>query len=256
MGERLVERLEYVKVAPRRVLDLGSGPGREARLLRERYPQAMLLLLDFALPMLQRAQPARGLLARLSGRSAQASVCADLARLPLRDNAVELAFSNMALHWTRDPLAALQEWHRVLAADGLLMFTTLGPDTLRELRAAAGGSRVHAFADMHDVGDMLTAAGYAAPVMDMEQLTIVYPDGAALLADLRASGQTCALEARARGLSGRGFRGALEAALTQRSREGRLPVTFEIVYGHAWKPPRARAADGRAIVRFARGTPR
>ena len=110
----------------------------------------------------------------------------------------------MALHWAADPLAALREFHRVLAVDGLLMFSTLGPDTLAELRAAAGAARVHAFADMHDLGDMLVAAGFAEPVMDMERVTMVYADGAALLADLRASGQTCALRAIARGAASPG----------------------------------------------------
>jgi malonyl-CoA O-methyltransferase len=256
IGARLIERLDYVKLSPGRILDLGCGPGREARALQARFSAAQLWLVDFALPMLRVAQPPKGLLARLAGRRGAVAVCADFARLPFPDGSVELAVSNMALHWARDPLAALREWHRVLAVDGLLMFSTLGPDTLRELRAAAGGARVHAFADMHDVGDMLGAAGYAAPVMDMEQLTVLYADSAALLADLRASGQTCALAARRRGLSGRGFRAALDAALGRRLREGRLPVTYEVVYGHAWKPAAARAADGRAIVRFERRAPR
>ncbi len=255
IGARLVERLNYVKLAPGRVLDLGCGPGREAPALQARFPSAQLLLVDFALPMLRVAQPPRGLLARLARRRGGVAVCADFARLPFRDGSVDLAVSNMALHWARDPLAVLREWHRVLAVDGLLMFSTLGPDTLRELRAAAGGARVHAFADMHDVGDMLGTAGYAAPVMDMEQLTLLYADSAALLADLRASGQTCALAARRRGLSGRGFRATLDAALGQRLREGRLPVTYEVVYGHAWKPAPTRAADGRSIVRFERRAP-
>jgi len=136
------------------------------------------------------------------------------------------------------------------------MFSTLGPDTLRELRTAAGGARVHAFADMHDLGDMLVAAGFAEPVMDMERLTLVYEDGDALLADLRASGQTCALAAAAgeprRGLAGRGLRASLQAGLAaqRRADDGKLPVSYEVVYGHAWKAAPKRSADGRSIVRF------
>jgi malonyl-CoA O-methyltransferase len=144
----------------------------------------------------------------------------------------------------------------VMAVDGLLMFSTLGPDTLAELRRAAGAARVHDFADMHDLGDMLVASGFAEPVMDMERLTMVYADGAALLADLRASGQTSARADRARGLAGRGFRTALHARLAAQLREGKLPISFEVVYGHAWRAPARRkpnqTEDGRAIVQFER----
>jgi malonyl-CoA O-methyltransferase len=161
-----------------------------------------------------------------------------------------MVWSNMALHWAADPLAALREFHRVMEIDGLLMFSTLGPDTLAVLRQAAGAARVHEFADMHDLGDMLVAAGFAEPVMDMERLTVVYADGAALLADLRASGQTSARADRARGLAGRGFLGALHAGLAAQLRDGKLPVSFEIVYGHAWKAAPKRTADGRSVVRF------
>ena len=136
------------------------------------------------------------------------------------------------------------------------MLSTLGPDTLAELRSAAGAARMHSFADMHDLGDMLVAAGFAEPVMDMERVTMVYAEGEALLADLRASGQTCALAARQRSLAGKGFLSALTGGLDRLRRAGRLETTFEVVYGHAWKAAPARAADGRAIVRFerARGT--
>ena len=151
-------------------------------------------------------------------------------------------------------MAALRELHRVLRVDGLLMFSTLGPDTLAELRAAAGAGRVHEFADMHDLGDLLTQVGFAEPVMDMERITLVYADGAALLADLRASGQTCALAAPAgaprRGLAGRGLRAALDARLAAQRKDGKLAVTYEVVYGHAWKAAPTRTADGRSVVRI------
>jgi malonyl-CoA O-methyltransferase len=132
----------------------------------------------------------------------------------------------------------------VLAPEGLLMFSTLGPDTLKELRAAAGDARVHRFADMHDLGDWLVAAGFAAPVMDMETLTLAYRDAPALLADLRASGQTNARADRARGLAGKRLRAAF-APLSNRA-------TFEVVYGHAWKGVPRKSADGRSIVQFDR----
>src|SRR6185312_3108465 len=182
----------------------------------------------------------------------KSAICGDITRLPLAAGAIDLVWSNMALHWAADPLAALKEFHRVLAVGGLAMFSTLGPDTLAELREAAGPERVHRFADMHDIGDMLVAAGFADPVMDMERLRIEYSGGGALVADLRASGQTHAGAARARGLAGARFRAALEtrlAALRERS-GGKLAVSYEVVYGHAWKAAPTRAADGRSIVQF------
>jgi malonyl-CoA O-methyltransferase len=221
----MLERLDYIRLAPRAVLDAGSGPPRPA--LLRRYPKATHVALDLALPMLRRP----GFLSRMFRAAAQ-PVCADMERLPLADASIDLVWSNMALHWLDEPLGAFAEFRRVLAPDGLLMFSTLGPDSLKELRIAAGADRVHGFIDMHDVGDMLLAAGFSAPVMDMELLNLAYPDAETLLADLRASGQTNARADRPRGLSGRRFASDLRGALGERPQ-----ATFEVVYGHAWKPP-------------------
>jgi len=173
-------------------------------------------------------------------------VCADLAALPLAADSIDLAWSNMALHWIAEPLAALRELHRVLAPEGLLMFSTLGPDTLKELRAAAGEPRVHAFVDMHDLGDMLVACGFSAPVMDMETLQIAYRGPDQLLDDLRRSGQTSARVDRPRGLAGRRFLQGLRVSLGDAPR-----ASFEIVYGHAWKVA-PRAVEAAKTIRFQR----
>jgi len=243
VGARMLERLDYVRLAPARILDAGSGPAPQAAQLRRRYPGAQLVAVDFSLPMLRRAR-ALGWRARLRGARRPATACASLERLPFAAGSVQLVWSNMALHWVADPRAALAEFQRVLAPEGLLMFSTLGPDTLKELRAAAGADRVHRLADMHDLGDWLVAAGFAAPVMDMETINLAYRDMTALLADLRASGQTNARADRARGLAGKGLRAALERAGTR--------ATCEVVYGHAWKGAPRKSADGRSIVQFAR----
>jgi malonyl-CoA O-methyltransferase len=243
VGARMLERLDYVRLAPARILDAGCGPAPQAAALARRYPGARLLALDFSLPMLERAR-AIGWRARLLGKRPPAALCASLEQLPLAAASVQLVWSNMALHWVRDARAALAEFQRVLAAEGLLMFSTLGPDTLKELRAAAGEARVHRFADMHDLGDWLVAAGFSAPVMDVETINVAYRDMAQLFADLRASGQVNARADRPRGLAGKGLRAMLERAGTR--------VTCEVVYGHAWKGTPRRTADGRSIVQFAR----
>jgi malonyl-CoA O-methyltransferase len=238
VGSRMLERLDYVKLAPRCILDAGSGPPQ--RLLGKRYPKADVVALDFSLEMLRSA---RTWLDRFRGNL---SICADLERLPLAAESVDLVWSNMALHWLAEPLEALKEFERALVPEGLVMFSTLGPDTLKELRAAAGAGRVHAFHDMHDVGDMLVAAGFSAPVMDMEMLTIAYPGADGLLTDLRASGQTSARADRPRGLTGKGFAARLRGALAANA-------TFEVVYGHAWK--RANAVDTAKTVRVFKRMP-
>ena len=253
VGSRMLERLDYVRVAPQRILDAGCGPAPQAPQLARRYRGAQILALDHSRAMLARAVAGSGMLARLLGRSAPRRVCADLDRMPIAAGTIGLAWSNMALHWLDQPLAALREIGRVLAADGLLMFSTLGPATLKELRsacaAADGCPRVHAFIDMHDLGDMLLAAGFADPVMDMETLTLTYRDAHALFADLRATGQTSSLAARPRGLLGRTRFAAIVRELSAQARDGRIPATFEVIYGHAWKGVRSRTADGAAIVR-------
>jgi malonyl-CoA O-methyltransferase len=248
----MLERLDYVKLLPRRILDAGSGPSPQAAQLARRYRKAQLIALDFSLPMLRQVKPA-GMLQRLTGRDRRAALCADIARMPLAARSVSLVWSNMALHWAADLQTAIGEFHRVLEVDGLLMFSTLGPDTLRELRSAFAGSggpqHVHGFIDMHDLGDMLVAAGFAAPVMDTETITLTYSGIDAMAADLRATGQTCALVERPRGLIGARRWQHVRATLEKFVREGRLPATIEVVYGHAWKPAPRLTNEGHAIVK-------
>lgn len=256
---RMAGRLDYIKLEPSRVLDLGCGTGADLNLLGERYPRAQRIGCDLSRAMLGQAD-ARGvwfkrLLPRLSGRRANL-LCADAAQLPLKSGCTTLLWSNLMLHWLNDPAAAIGEMHRVLEVGGLLMLTTLGPDTLKELRQAfsAGDAapHVHRFIDMHDIGDMLVAAGFAEPVMDMETITLTYASLDALISDLRLSGSRNAAANRRRSLMGKREWHRVIAAYESMRREGRLPATFEIVYGHAWKPQPRVTTDGRAIVRFDR----
>lgn len=251
---RMLERLQYVKLAPARILDAGCGDGHGAERLASAYPDAQVLGLDFACPMLQTARSREPWLRRVLRRARVDYLCADFAAVPLQAASVDLAWSNLALHCAGDPQPALKELRRVLKVGGLLMFSCYGPDTLKELKSAFAASdsaaHVHDFIDMHDLGDMLSACGYAAPVMDMELITLTYSGVDALLADLRASGQINVLAGRRRGLTGKGVFGALRMAYEQLGREGRLPASFEIVYGHAWKPQQQLTEDGRAIVRL------
>jgi len=262
VARRMDERLDYIRIAPKRILDVGCGTGPDFDALARRFPSAQRTGVDFALPMLERARGERGLLGRLRafGRPAAPSlVCADARALPFARASISLVWSNLMLNWLADPLPALREMHRVLEVDGMLMFSSLGPDTLKELRSAlpaAYGERVHRFIDMHDLGDALVAAGFSDPVMDMEVLTLTYADVDELLRDLRLSGSTNASAGRPRGLAGKTAWAAARAALDALRRDGRLPATFEIVQGHAWKAQSKTTEDGRTVMQFQPRKPR
>lgn len=261
---RMAERLDYLRIAPERILDLGCGTGSGIGLLAQRYPSAAIIGADFSLATLRAAAGDRGLgsrmkqwFSRASGAPLRGRLCTDFGRLPLASSSVSMIWSNLALAWSRDPAAAFHEFARVLEPGGLMMFSTYGPDTLRELRAAFAATDSHShtlrFIDMHDLGDMMSASGFVAPVLDMHLLTLTYPDIDGLIRDLRATGATNVASNRRRGLlAPSGWR--LMAQEYERLRhDGRLPASIELVFGHAWKgEQRAQSprSDGRVPVRF------
>jgi len=262
---RLLERLDLMRLAPEQILDAGSGTGVAAGMLIRRYPRARISAVDLSLPML-RVQPRLGkwggAVRTALGRGAVHLVCGDFERLPLRSGAIDLVASNLALHWSDQPAVALAEMHRVLRPGGLAAFTAFGPDTLKELALASANagepSPMHRFVDMHDLGDLLIRSGFAAPVMEMEYLTLTYAQLEDLLRDLRASG-ALSIRRNSIGLRTPRWRERVAQRYEAMRRDGRLPATLEIVYGHAWKPEEERSTrasgvthDGRAIVRFDR----
>jgi malonyl-CoA O-methyltransferase len=252
----MLERLDYVKIEPQRVLDLGCGTGASLTALSERYPKSHALGVDQSAEMLLAGRGERSrmrwLLPFLRGGKNSSLVSADALALPFRAGAAGLIWSNLMLHWLDDPLPGFREMHRALDVGGLLMFSTFGPDTLKELRASFDDGYEHTqrFTDMHDYGDMLLECGFADPVMDAEVLTVTYASLDDMLQDLRQNGATCAMQERRRGLMGRSTWAAMRAAYEMRAKDGRLPATFEVVYGHAWKGQPKKTADGSAIVRF------
>ena len=265
VGRRMAERLDVVKLAPAAILDAGCGTGDAQAELAIRYPDARRVALDVALPMLgvakAKAGQRRSALSRIfsaftggAGGGDTDFVCGDVAALPFAAGAFDLAWSNLVLQWVGDLPLALAELCRVLRPDGLVTFSTFGPDTLRELRAAFAGVDRHVhvsrFTDMHDIGDMLVRAGFGDPVMHMEIFTLTYAEPSALLRDLKAIGATNATRARPRSLMGRGRWERALASLETARRDGRIPATFEVIYGHAWKASPKRTGEGHAIVEF------
>lgn len=248
VGQRLGQRLDLIRLAPKRVLDLGCATGDGVVHLQQRYPRATALAVDFALPMLQSVAGRYSWMDRLRRRQPLA-INADARQLPLAADSVSLVWSNLMLHWLDDPMPALREMHRVLTVEGVTLFAMLGPDTLRELALTGkdlglGGPVVRPFPDMHDMGDMLVAAGFADPVMEMETITFQYASPRAFLRDQRHLGVRDDLLPFAPGW--RAWRQLLAA--WQRRHAGR--ASFEIIFGHAWKPALTTSAPDGAVIQF------
>ena len=255
IADRLLARLDVVRLKPKFILDVGCGTGYDARKLMKRYPRARVLGLDIVEAMARRARHHAGSWRRLTGRAGFA--CGDAERLPLAPASVDMIVSNLALQWC-DPRTVFAEARRALRPGGLFMFTTFGPDTLRELRdswrAADDTPHVHAFIDMHDLGDMLIHAGFADPVMDMEPFTLTYDSVVDVMRDIKQLGAHNVALSRSRGLTGKTRFARFRTAYESLARDGKIPATYEAVYGHAWTPDTGadRAPDGVAVVPLGR----
>ena len=232
VGDELLQRLHFFNLKPDVVVDLGAGTGRIAGELKRRYRRAQVVALDIAPGMLHEARRHMSFFRRFE------RVCADVRQLPFADASIDVAASNLMLQWCGDLDSAFREVRRVLKPDGLFAFTTFGPDTLRELRAAwavvDGYSHVNTFIDMHDIGDALGRAGLTEPVLDVERITLTYQDVLSLMRDLKVIGAHNVTAGRPRGLTGRGALRRVEAAYESARRSGLIPATYEVVYGAAW----------------------
>lgn len=272
IAQRMRERLDFIKMRPASVLDAGCGAGNDLPLLRERFPEAPVFGTDLSHAMLRRALhhdagdtswrrflPAS--IGKALGARGPRFAQADFSALPFAHGAFEFVWSNLALHWHSRPDLVFPEWQRVLKVNGLLMFSTVGPDTLKELRGAWAeveashgvSSRAHVidFVDMHDLGDMLVESGFEIPVMDQEVLTITYRSPESLLADVRRWGAyPFEREAASPGTARRLHKALLSALEARRRPDGTIALTFEVIYGHAWKAVPRTTAEGHGIVRI------
>jgi len=232
VAERMLQRLELMVMQPAVILDVGCGPGLLLPKLQQCYPNSQLIGVDLSHSMLFQAkqqQSTRGL--------CQCS----MGELPFDDNSVDFIFSNLVLHWHDDIQRVLLEWRRVLKPEGLLMFSTVGPDTLKELRTAwqrvDGFQHVNEFMDMHDLGDLLLQTQFIDPVLDIEYFELLYPDVHSLLKELHGLGVKNINGKRNRGLTAKSSLATLNDAYNDfRNEKNKLPATYEIVYGHAWGP--------------------
>lgn len=262
---RMREKLGLIKINPARVLDAGCGEGADLAQLQAYFPKSHLLGVDASFAMLasglQQQQEVKSSIGRFLDKwlpsnaramSHSGIACTDFSRLPLDSNSVDLLWSNLALHWHPQADLVFAEWRRVLRTEGVLIFSCFGPDTLWELRQAFSAidqfPHTLPFVDMHDFGDMLVNCGLSTPVMDMEKLTLTYESVDKLFADVRALGGNPLLSRR-QGLLGKQAYRALRAELEKtRNHDGRIPLTFEVIYGHAFKPIPQKLASGETIV--------
>jgi len=250
VGDALLERLGFYLEAPLRVVDVGAGTGRGTALLKQRYPKAEVIALDLALPMLRAAKQHNSWLKPFM------RVCAEATHLPLADHSVDVLHSNLCFQWVDDLPALFGECMRVLKPGGFMAFSSFGPDTLKELRAAWAEAdqqpHVGRFLDMHDVGDAMLNAGLRDPVLDVFRYTLTYSEPRKLLEELQGLGATNADRARARGLTGKGRYRRMLAAYEAMRVDGRIPASWEVVSAHAWGPPvgQPRRVPGGEIASF------
>lgn len=251
----MLSRLDLVNIKPKAILDAGCGTGHGSFALQKRFSSAQMISLDIALGMLQQTKLQRPWLQSWLQKMLhqQHLLCADIECLPIASNSMGMVWSNLALQWCNDLDGAFSELARVLQPEGLIMFSTFGPDTLKELRAASSSSHTHVsrFIDMHDIGDALIRAGFSTPVLDVEHYTLTYEDVKSVMMDLKSIGAHNATQGRARGLLGKKFLQKLTQQYEQFRTQGKLPATFEVVYGHAWKAEsKQHLDDGYAPITF------
>ncbi len=231
VGLRLLERLDLIKCDPAIILDLGCGTGFLTPTLAQRYPKARIIDLDLSEGMLG--------IAKKNKASQQHAVCGDAEYLPIKNRSVDFILSNCVFHWFCNPQNALAEIRRVLKPDGLLLFSTFGPDTLKELRAS------DPFIDMHHIGDLLLEYQLQDPVVDMEMITLMYQNFAGLISDLKDTGEDLALQLNM-------TEKLINADESYRGHDNQLPATFEVIYGHAWVSSKTplQQADEEGVIRF------
>lgn len=250
VGNRMLERLQLIRIKPQRILDIGAGTGTYTSALSCMYSKAHVIALDLAEGMLKQTRQRMSLLQKLLRR--QSLLCADAEKLPLVERCAEMIFSNLTLQWCGNLDHAFADFRRVLKPGGLLMFSTFGPDTLKELRhswrAVDDVVHVNAFIDMHDIGDALSRAGFSELVMDVEYITLTYSDVYKLMRDIKTLGAHNVTAGRRHGLTGKNRLAKLALAYENfRTQDRLLPLTYEVVYGHAWVPDitaKQHAKDG------------
>jgi malonyl-CoA O-methyltransferase len=236
IAQRFLERFDFIKMKPEKILDIGCGTGALTKLIMKKFSGASITALDLSKPMLQELQSSLGFWQRL--RKKVHFVQADAESLPFDQNVFDLIVSNLTLQWCNSLDQVFAQVEKSLQRQGLFMFTTFGPDTMKEVRQAWHAvdtqNHVNLFYDMHDIGDALMRAGFSDPVMDVEHITMTYDSMDVLLRDIKKIGATNATSGAPRGLMSRGRLDQFKREYEKLRTNNVLPVTYEVIYGHAW----------------------
>lgn len=258
IAQRMLERLQYIRLDPAVLVDMGCGPGLRLEALQQQYPKMHYVGVDSCDQFIGEAQQkfaAKGLNAFIKKVTAQKSpefLLKDMANTNLMPESVDMIWSNLALHWHPAPELVMAEWARLLKVGGLCMFSCFGPHTFIEVRQAVQRAGIHTktmdFVDMHDLGDIMLEHGFVDPVMDQEMITLTYKTPEKLLADVRQLGGNPSV-GRLDGLRGKQWYQALLAGLEQgRKADGLLHLTLEVAYGHAWRSATTKGAQGETRI--------
>ena len=252
--EEMFLRLKLLKINPNSILDLGCGPGNAGPELKAAYKPHDLIYLDFAYDMLRKAEEKNRdhFLKVFSSKTTQRFICADMEAIPLAENSVDMVWSNLSLQWCNDLDQVFTQIAKTLTHNGLFIFSTFGPSTLHELRMSLASfsqySHVNQFIDMHDIGDALMRCGFSDPVLDVDVYTLTYSTFKEVMYDLKQIGARNALQGRAKGMTGKSFLYQLEKLYEVYRADEKLPASYEVVYGHAWKVN--KLLDESSIVKF------
>lgn len=247
ISARMIERLDYIKINPENILDIGSGLEIDSKSLGSRFPKSIIFELDFAINILRNSSPKKGLFKKLfNGNSRQ--ICADALHLPINSNSINLVWSNMCLPFISDLDAYFKEVRRVLAIGGLFLTTGLGVDSLQQLRDV--GLNTFNFPDMHIIGDILVKLGFTHPVTDLEYITLEYDDINQLLSDVRVIGSGNAIINKRTSLTRKDYLD-LKVRFDKLTKNGKIPLTLEVFYAHAWKDNvNIDLPDDKKIIQF------
>ncbi len=246
VAKRLTERLDYIKINPQRILDIGSGTGFITQDALKRYPKAEVIALDLAHAMAKKSKQCGSWLRK------PRAICADAEQLPIKSDCIDLILSSLMLQWSNNLAETFRGFHAALAPNGLLLFASFGPDTLKEVRQswAQVDDLPHTsdFADMHEIGDSLLQAGFIDPVTDMEIITMTYANVRQLMRDIKKIGASNSQSDRQKGLMGKQKLSAFEQAYEQfKMEDGLYPASWEIIYGHAWVGEGIKLHDFKGI---------
>ncbi|AGF49337.1 methyltransferase domain-containing protein [Candidatus Kinetoplastidibacterium galati] len=245
IASRLANNLKYIKIKPKNIVDSGCGIGNNLSILQSIYKNFNYIGIDRSFHLLNighKKFKQKGMFNKikdiLTKKSVPIFIQSDMSASGLKSESIDMVWSNLALHWHNKPKSVIDEWHRILKDNGLVVFSYFGPDTIKEVRSAINNAKIETemmyFIDMHDVGDMLIHNGFENPVMHKDTITLTYKNPLRLLRDVHYIGGNASMN-RKKNLASKAWLTALCESLDKQRNNSLINLTIEIIYGHAWR---------------------